>query len=275
MTIQGLEVAQVGFDEGFQGIGKLQGAHLHLWQALVKDFLDHSRCTEIYLRDRLVLFNSLSVHQRLRLLREVSVGLLCESSPLPPESPWHYAAYFAPIQFIVLVVIRKEIDDFDSKDPWCDSAMIEKHQKEERKLEQFAKCEEMALHELLKREREELTKISTESLLEATDRSALINHEKRWVDVYESHPVTRVRKQEVSCLDAASDFHEKTVWRNMLYDFLVEQQTRGTYTSVMPNPLDRNLDTWEYVFGNLTRTICGSAIFTFGTKVLHFATLSH
>ena len=61
-------------------------------------------------RSELPLFDMLSPHHRARLLREVAVGLLCEETPLPPDTPWHYAAYYALMHFAALTQVRLECD---------------------------------------------------------------------------------------------------------------------------------------------------------------------
>jgi len=117
-TIDGLPVAGSASNIGFHRLGKLNGPHLLLWRAGLKALVDYlmseSYHVEAYLKDQLVLFHSLSLHQRLRLLREVAVGLLCETSPLPRETIYHCAAYFAPIHFVVQVAIREEVGCVDT-----------------------------------------------------------------------------------------------------------------------------------------------------------------
>jgi len=102
---------------GFRGLGKLNGAHRTLWRmgmALLVDSWtqefeewDHE-CEENF---PFPLFNSLVKQQRMRLVREVAVGLLCDATPLPTESVWHYAAYFAPFHFVLYRLLRAEIND--------------------------------------------------------------------------------------------------------------------------------------------------------------------
>jgi hypothetical protein len=59
-------------------------------------------------QSELPLLDMLSPHHRARLLREVAVGLLLrEETPLPPDTPWHCAAYCAPMHFAALVQLDK------------------------------------------------------------------------------------------------------------------------------------------------------------------------
>jgi hypothetical protein len=55
------------------------------------------------------IFSWLSPQQRLQLVREVMVGLLCPDEPLPPETIQHYATYLALVAMI-RVEIQVEID---------------------------------------------------------------------------------------------------------------------------------------------------------------------
>jgi hypothetical protein len=57
------------------------------------------------------IFIWLSPHQRLQLVREVMVGLLCPDEPLPPETIQHYATYLALVATI-RIGIEVEIDTF-------------------------------------------------------------------------------------------------------------------------------------------------------------------
>jgi hypothetical protein len=51
------------------------------------------------------IFSWLSPHQRLQLVREVMVGLLCPDEPLPPETIQHYTTYLA-----LVATIRRGIE---------------------------------------------------------------------------------------------------------------------------------------------------------------------
>jgi len=99
--------------EGFAALGKLRGAHRALWRvgclSLVDSFADDVHDHSID-QSELPLFDMLSPHHRARLLREVAVGLLCEETPLPPDTPWHYAAYYAPMHFAALVQLDYEVE---------------------------------------------------------------------------------------------------------------------------------------------------------------------
>jgi hypothetical protein len=62
------------------------------------------------------IFSWLSPHQRLQLVREVMVGLLCPDEPLPPETIQHYTTYHALVAFI-WIQIGVEIDEFKYYEP--------------------------------------------------------------------------------------------------------------------------------------------------------------
>lgn len=89
----------------------MSGAHRQLWRAgccaLVEAIL--SACND-ELDEQLPLFTLLTPHHRIALLREVAVGILCERTPLPPETVWHYAAYFAPLHYAAFVAVPVECD---------------------------------------------------------------------------------------------------------------------------------------------------------------------
>jgi hypothetical protein len=55
------------------------------------------------------IFSWLSPQQRLQLVREVMVGLLCPDEPLPPDTIQHYTTYLALVSYI-RIKIEVEID---------------------------------------------------------------------------------------------------------------------------------------------------------------------
>jgi hypothetical protein len=58
------------------------------------------------------IFSWLSPQQRLQLVHEVMVGLLCPDEPLPPETIQHYTAYLALVA-IIHIEIEVELDTVD------------------------------------------------------------------------------------------------------------------------------------------------------------------
>lgn len=98
--IDGIPVA-TKCTEGFRSLGKLGGALRNLWQAGCKAITDSIMAGNYAMfSQEIPLFTLLSPHHRIRLLREVAVGLLCEDTPLPPDTLWHYVAFLAPLQYV-------------------------------------------------------------------------------------------------------------------------------------------------------------------------------
>ncbi|GFH61732.1 hypothetical protein CTEN210_18208 [Chaetoceros tenuissimus] len=56
------------------------------------------------------LFSGLSPHQRLHLVREVMIGLLCENELMFPDTIQHHAAYLALTRYILECNVAVEID---------------------------------------------------------------------------------------------------------------------------------------------------------------------
>jgi hypothetical protein len=61
------------------------------------------------------LFSWLSPHQRIALVAQVAVGLLCPNEPLPPQTIQHYAAYSGVIACIK-IQLEVEMDDIYDRD---------------------------------------------------------------------------------------------------------------------------------------------------------------
>jgi hypothetical protein len=62
--------------------------------------------------DKNPIFSWLSPQQRIHMVREVAVGLLCPQVPLPPDTFHHFATYLAVFTCID-AELQMEINDFD------------------------------------------------------------------------------------------------------------------------------------------------------------------
>ena len=65
--------------------------------------------------DDIPIFSGLSPQQRVRLVREVMIGMLCDDEPLPPNTIQHAPAYRALLEVLV-TQIEVEIDMIDMHD---------------------------------------------------------------------------------------------------------------------------------------------------------------
>jgi hypothetical protein len=85
--------------------GKFTGAKARLFAHVCKhySFTVEDACNDT--PDEHPIFSWLSPQQRLKLVHEVMVGLLCLDEPLPPETIQHYTAYLA-----LVATIRTEIE---------------------------------------------------------------------------------------------------------------------------------------------------------------------
>jgi len=110
-------VATNDCSEGFRGLGKLTGEHAKYWSIaldlLVDRILNIDFSDEYFLEMHEIplIIEELSPHQQLRLLRDVAVGL-CEETPLPPETIWHYAAFFSPVKFVLSSIKVQDETEF-------------------------------------------------------------------------------------------------------------------------------------------------------------------
>ena len=95
------------------GSGKLAGAERELFRAglerlrqRIAEGDDFGLCTR---HKELPLFSSLPPHQRLQLLADLAVGMLCESTSPPPETPEHHSAFWA-VWYTCRSEVEVEID---------------------------------------------------------------------------------------------------------------------------------------------------------------------
>jgi len=61
------------------------------------------------------IFSWLSPQQRIMLVNEVAIGLLCPDEPLPPETIQHYAAYLGVVASIDTELVI-ELDDIYNRE---------------------------------------------------------------------------------------------------------------------------------------------------------------
>mmetsp|Transcript_25410 Transcript_25410/g.39896 ORF Transcript_25410/g.39896 Transcript_25410/m.39896 type:complete len:479 (+) Transcript_25410:169-1605(+) len=94
---------------------KLKGAQAELFAAVCHHYINQAEedCNDK--PDRVPIFSHLSRAQRLKLVADVAVGMLCEDEPLPPDTIQHNSTYRAIID-ILFTALEVEIDtqfDFD------------------------------------------------------------------------------------------------------------------------------------------------------------------
>jgi hypothetical protein len=121
---------------------KLTGAKASLFAHACENY---SKAAENACNDTPVdhpIFSWLSPHQRLQLVREVMVGLLCPDEPLPPETIQHYTTFLAVVVFI-WIQIGVEIDDFkyaesigDDLRVFCDAATDDRKMRTPEEMEE-------------------------------------------------------------------------------------------------------------------------------------------
>jgi hypothetical protein len=88
---------------------KLAGAQAILFAQACAHYSENIEQHDLLSYERHPLFGWLSPFQRLELVREVMVGLLCENEPLPPATMQHYAAYLAMVA-VIRVILSLERD---------------------------------------------------------------------------------------------------------------------------------------------------------------------
>jgi len=71
---------------------KLKGAQAHLFAKACLHYIEAAETHRNDTPENLPVFSGLSPQQRLHIVKEVVVGLLCESEPLPQKME-HFVAY--------------------------------------------------------------------------------------------------------------------------------------------------------------------------------------
>jgi len=99
---------------------KLTGAQAHLFAAVCHHYIGEAAdgFCGFASPDKVPIFSHLSRAQRLKLVADVAVGMLCEDEPLPPDTIQHNSAYRAIIEFLftVLSLENDTLNDIDYDD---------------------------------------------------------------------------------------------------------------------------------------------------------------
>lgn len=93
---------------------KLKGAQAELFAALCHHYINEAEEGNGK-PDDVPIFSHLSRAQRLKLVADVAIGMLCEDEPLPPDTIQHNSAYRAMIE-VLFTALEVEIDmqyDYD------------------------------------------------------------------------------------------------------------------------------------------------------------------
>lgn len=88
---------------------KLTGAQAELFAAVCHHYINEAESDCNDTPDEVPIFSHLSRAQRLKLVADVAVGMLCEDEPLPPDTIQHNSAYRAIIE-ILFVALEVESD---------------------------------------------------------------------------------------------------------------------------------------------------------------------
>ena len=88
---------------------KLTGAQAALFAAVCHHYINEAETDCNDCPDATPIFSQLSRAQRLKLVADVAVGMLCEDEPLPPNTIQHNSTFRAIIE-ILFVAIEVEID---------------------------------------------------------------------------------------------------------------------------------------------------------------------
>lgn len=234
--------------EGFRALGKLTGAHRTLWRysmkllvnSILKGYAWTSNNDE-HICNQIPLFSLLSKHQRLCLLREVAVGLLCQDTPLPPETIWHYAAFYSPLYFVLFIMLQREIKDGDDlqssadlDDATSEIGFSHEHNNEKLELQKYFRstAEKAAIREHIRRKRNKLSGKSTEQLVTETEEAAAANRRQN-----QGH-----RNSSANYFDDPLLVWEKRHWRRLLLNFFQESESSSDFD--LPSPNEENFAVW-------------------------------
>ena len=83
---------------------KFTGAKARLFAEICLQYSQYAEDALQDTPDRVPLFSWLSPFQRVKLVRDLAVGLLVPNAPLPPPTIQHYAAFRALCQFLKMLL---------------------------------------------------------------------------------------------------------------------------------------------------------------------------
>ena len=92
--------------QGFSGTGKLSGAFANLVLQTVESIV-YFMSFDSFEPSELPLFSCISPHHQLKLLFDVTVGLLDPLAPFPPDTAEHYSAFYAIFSYALDQVVAE------------------------------------------------------------------------------------------------------------------------------------------------------------------------
>jgi len=91
---------------------KLTGAQAELFAAVCHHYINEAETDCNDTPENVPIFSHLSRAQRLKLVADVAIGMLCEDEPLPPDTVQHNSTFRAIIQ-ILFTALEVEVDTQD------------------------------------------------------------------------------------------------------------------------------------------------------------------
>ena len=109
---------------------KLTGAQAALFAAVCHHYIEQAESDCNDTPDETPIFSQLSRAQRLKLVSDVAIGMLCKDEPLPPDTIQHNSAYRAIIE-ILFIALEVEMDmqwDYDEDEVGLDLLEYDKEE---------------------------------------------------------------------------------------------------------------------------------------------------
>ncbi len=116
---------------------KLKGAQGRLFAEVCVHYITaaQDQCNDT--PEEVPIFSWLSPNQRLNLVSEVMIGVLCEDEPMPPDTIQHKAAFSAMVEtlFTEIIVELDSVDDEDYDEELIEYYYEQEHENEQKRLE--------------------------------------------------------------------------------------------------------------------------------------------
>ena len=87
---------------------KLKGAEAKLFASVCMQYIIAAEEASADTPEAIPIFSGLSANQRLQLVSEVAIGMLCEDEPFPPPTIQHKATYQALIRVLFMNIDLEE-----------------------------------------------------------------------------------------------------------------------------------------------------------------------
>uniref|UniRef100_A0A7S2MWX3 MYND-type domain-containing protein n=1 Tax=Helicotheca tamesis TaxID=374047 RepID=A0A7S2MWX3_9STRA len=199
---------------------KLTGAQARLFAKICEHYLEAAENSCNDTPESVPIFSWLSPNQRVKLVSEVMIGVLCEKEPLPPNTIQHNATYRALIQILFTELEVENDFQWDLEDVGEDLRLRDgdDNRRSPEEQEEFKRQQDLIEHRaeknMKKMKRKEIGEFEVKDSNESLDDKQIKKmYESLMEDLYSGGPISQDERNSMRPLteDEKSAFH----WRRL------------------------------------------------------------